>query len=153
MVMVRSVHDDVPEFGANVAIDGAFDLHVSEGRVDVASHPAVYENVAVHGMYVILYRALYLDVTDRRRNVIIDTPSIRYDIADEPLLRCVCGERQEYDQAENHGGESEQRRSAHPNQRNGGVHASLARRRETARYIVARTRSMNAPIARTIKSA
>jgi hypothetical protein len=40
------VHVNVPELGANVAFDGAFDLHVPETRVDVAVHLAGYEDVS-----------------------------------------------------------------------------------------------------------
>jgi len=103
-----SIHVNVPELGANVAFDGPFDLHVPETRVDVALHFAGYEDVAEPGMYVILYQSTYFEVTGPRRNVVLDASMAHHDIANEPILRRVRGERQEYQETEDHGGEGKQ---------------------------------------------
>ena len=98
----ESVHVNVPELGANVAFHGAFNLHVPETRVDVA---------------------LYLPVTRMSPNPECTSSSTsprtsrspapvetscstlrwtNHDIANEPLFRRVRGERQEYDETEDH---------------------------------------------------
>jgi len=128
-----SVHVNVPELGTYVAFDGAFDLHVTETRVDVALHLAAYEDVPKPGMHVVLYQSVYFEVTGSGRNVLLDSLTTHHDIANEPLLRRVRGERQEYDETEDHNRDSKQGQSVDANRRYRGVHASLARRRETAR--------------------
>jgi len=102
------VHVNVSELGTNVAFDGAFDLHVPETRVDVAIHFAGYEDVPEPGMYVVLYWSAYFDVTSPGRNVVLDSSRTYHDIANEPLLGRVRGERQEHEETEDHGGEGEQ---------------------------------------------
>ena len=104
-------------------------------------------------MYVILYPSAYFEVTGPGRNVVLDGSMAHYDIADEPLLGRVRGERQEYDETEDHDRKGKQGQGVGPNRGYGGVHASLARRRETARYTAAITRSTKAPMARAIRSA
>jgi hypothetical protein len=56
-----------------------------------------------------------------------------HDIANEPLLGRVRGERQEYDETEDDDREGKQGQGVDPDRGYGGDHASLARRRETAR--------------------
>jgi hypothetical protein len=102
------VHVNVPELGANVAFDGAFDLHVPETRVDVALHFAGYEDVPEPGMHVVLYWSAYFDVTSPGRNVVLDSLRTDHDIANEPLLGRVRGERQEYDETEDDDREGKQ---------------------------------------------
>jgi hypothetical protein len=89
----RGVHVNIPELGANVAFDGAFYLHVPETRVDVAVHLAGYEDVSQSGMHIILYQSVYFEVTGPGRNVVLDSLRTDHDIANEPLLGRVRGER------------------------------------------------------------
>ena len=128
-----SVHVNVPELGANVAFDGAFDLHITETRVDVALHLAAYEDVPKPGMHVVHYQSVYFEVTGPGRNVVLDSSMTNHDISNEPLLRRVRGERREYDETEDHDRDGKQGQGVDPNRGYGEVHASLARRRETAR--------------------
>src|SRR5215211_696060 len=104
-------------------------------------------------MYVIHYLSAYFEVTGSGRNVVLDSSMAHHDIANEPLLGRVRGERQEYDETEDDDREGEQGQGVDPDRGYGGNHASLARRRETARYTAAMTRSTKAPMARAIRSA
>src|SRR5215217_200704 len=102
-------------------------------------------------MYVIHYLSAYFEVTGSGRNVVLDSSMAHHDIANEPLLGRVRGERQEYDETEDDDREGEQGQGVDPDRGYGGNHASLARR-ETARYTAAITRSMKAPMAIAIMS-
>jgi hypothetical protein len=101
------VQVNVPELGANVAVDGAHDLHVPETSVDISPHLAAYEDVAEPGMHVVLYQPAYLEVTGTGRNIVLDSLRTHNDVADEPLLGRVCGKRQEHEETEDHGGDRE----------------------------------------------
>jgi hypothetical protein len=46
---------------------------------------------------------VYFEVAGPGRNVMLDSLRTHHDIANEPLLRRVRGERQEYDETEDHG--------------------------------------------------
>jgi hypothetical protein len=59
-------------------------------------------------MHVILYQSVYFEVTGPGRNVVLDHSRTNHDIANESLLRRVRGERQEYDETENHDREGKQ---------------------------------------------
>src|SRR5215212_4596612 len=103
-------------------------------------------------MHVVLDQAVYLEVTGSGRDVLLDRPRTHDDIADEPLLGRVRGERQEYDETEDHGGDGGQRQGVDPDQGYREIHTSLARRRETPRYTAAITRFTKAPMARATRS-
>jgi hypothetical protein len=49
-------------------------------------------------MHVILYQSTYFEVTCSSRNVVLDASMANHDIANEPLLGRVRGERQEYEE-------------------------------------------------------
>src|SRR5215207_5213884 len=137
----------------HVAFDGTFDIHVTEARVDVAPHLAAYEDVAESGMHVVLYLSAHLEVAGPCRNVVFYGVGTDNHIADEPLLGRVRRKRQEYDETEDHDGEREQRQDVGPKVGYGGVHTSLACRRETARYTAAMARSTKASTTKTARCA
>ena len=103
---------NVPELGANVAFDGAFDLHITETRVDVALHLAAYEDVPKPGMHVVHYQSVYFEVTGPGRNVVLYSSMTNHDISNEPLLRRVRGER--YDETEDHDRDGKQGQGVDP---------------------------------------
>jgi hypothetical protein len=49
-------------------------------------------------MHVILYQSAYFEVTCSGRHVVLDAPMANHDIAHEPLLGRMRGERQEYEE-------------------------------------------------------
>jgi hypothetical protein len=51
---------------------------------------------------------VYFEVTGPGGNVVLDSSRTNHDIANEALLRRVRGERQEYDETENHDREGKQ---------------------------------------------
>jgi hypothetical protein len=59
-------------------------------------------------MHVILYKSVYFEVTGPGRNVVLDSLRTDHDIANEPLLGRVRGERQEYDETEDDDREGKQ---------------------------------------------
>ena len=83
-------------------------------------------------MHVVHYQSVYFEVTGPGRNVVLDSSMTNHDISNEPLLRGVRG---------NGGSTTRPRITTETVSRGrastrigyGEVHASLARRRETAR--------------------
>ncbi|MDQ3942496.1 MAG: hypothetical protein M3254_05280 [Actinomycetota bacterium] len=59
-------------------------------------------------MNVVLYHSMYFEVTGPGGNVVLDSSRTNHDIANEPLLRRVRGQRQEYDETQNHDREGKQ---------------------------------------------
>ena len=53
-------------------------------------------------MHVVHYQSAYFEVTGPGRNVVLDSSMTNHDIANEPLFGRVRGERQEYDETEDH---------------------------------------------------
>jgi hypothetical protein len=60
-------------------------------------------------MHVILYQSAHFEVTGPRRNIVLDSLPTYHDVANEPLLSRVRGERQEYDETEDHDRDGKQR--------------------------------------------